>query len=265
MIQIKNRWTGAVLWEGETLVEADLSEADLYRANLSGANLSRANLSRADLSEADLYRANLSGANLSRANLSRANLSRANLSGANLSRANLSGANLSEADLYKANLSEADLSEADLSGADLFGANLSGANLSGANLSGANLYGANLSRANLSGAKDVPASAPAQTCVSPSDGSFTAWKQCRDGVLVKLLIPEDAKRSNATGRKCRASHAIVLEVIGAEVGISHRDGRIVYRAGETVTCHKWCEDRWVECGGGIHYFITRAEAEEYRY
>ena len=153
--------------------------------------------------------------------------------------------------------------------ADLSGANLSRAYLYGANLSGANLYGANLSRADLSGAdlseaKGVPAPVLAHTCVSPSDGSFTAWKQCRNGVLVKLLIPEDAKRSNATGRKCRASHAIVVEVIGAEVGLSHHDGKTEYKAGETITCHEWCEDRWTECGGGIHYFITRAEAEAYR-
>jgi hypothetical protein len=105
--QIKNRWTGAVLFEGDF---------DTMRLCVEAANLSDADLSGADLSRANLFGANLSGANLSGANLSRANLSRANLFGANLSRANLFGANLSRA--------------------NLFGANLSGANLSGANLSG---------------------------------------------------------------------------------------------------------------------------------
>ena len=41
----------------------------------------------------------------------------------------------------------------------------------------------------------------------PSDGAFIGWKKailgCGEAVLVKLLIPEDAKRSSATGRKCR--------------------------------------------------------------
>jgi hypothetical protein len=144
MIEIKNRWTGALL----LCLQADnLSGADLSDANLSDANLSDANLSGANLSDA-----NLSGANLSDANLSGANLSGADLSGANLSGANLSGADLSGADLSGANLSGANLSGADLSGADLSGANLSGADLRGANLSGADLSGANLSGADLSGA-----------------------------------------------------------------------------------------------------------------
>jgi len=102
MIQIKNRWTDEVLWEGETLVGANLSGADLYGADLSEADLYKANLSEADLSEADLSEADLFGANLSGANLSGANLSGANLHGANLSGANLSKANLSGANLYGA-------------------------------------------------------------------------------------------------------------------------------------------------------------------
>jgi hypothetical protein len=124
--QIRDRWTDAVLWEGEAATVKDAIHAALKaRADLSGANLSGANLSGA----------NLSGANLSWADLSRADLSGANLSGANLSRANLSGANLSGADLSGANLSGAHLSGANLSGANLSGANLSWADLSGANLS----------------------------------------------------------------------------------------------------------------------------------
>ncbi|WPU91841.1 pentapeptide repeat-containing protein [Mucilaginibacter sabulilitoris] len=175
-LEIKNWWTGKVLFEFETegntiaktvaecirqarekeslanLSGANLSGANLSLANLSGADLSGANLSGANLSGADLRSADLSGANLSGANLRSANLRSANLSIANLSIANLSGANLSIADLSGANLSGANLSGADLSGADLSGANLSIANLSGANLSGANLSIANLSGANLSGA-----------------------------------------------------------------------------------------------------------------
>ena len=73
-IQIKNRFTGNIIIEGE---EENLK---VFIAKNSGANLSGANL----------YRAYLSGANLSGANLSRANLSGADLSGANLSGANLS-------------------------------------------------------------------------------------------------------------------------------------------------------------------------------
>jgi hypothetical protein len=80
---------------------------------------------------------------------------------------------------------------------------------------------------------------------------------------VKLRIPAEAKRSNATGRKCRAEFAEVLEVIGAEKGVSTNFAphKITYRKGEVVRCDKWDEDRWNECSGGIHHYITRAEAE----
>ena len=104
--EIKNRFTGSVLFSAETetlklCVEravksgADLSRADLFGSSLSGADLLGADLSRAYLSGADLSRSDLS-----RAYLSGAYLSGADLSGAYLSRAYLSGANLSGADLF---------------------------------------------------------------------------------------------------------------------------------------------------------------------
>ncbi|MGC4033635.1 MAG: pentapeptide repeat-containing protein [Tepidisphaeraceae bacterium] len=133
--EIKNRWTGEVLFAADT----DTLEEAVELAVKQGANLSDANLGGANLSGANLRGANLSGANLRGANLSGANLSGANLRGANLRGANLSGANLSGANLRGANLSGANLGGANLSGANLRGANLGGANLSGADLSGANL------------------------------------------------------------------------------------------------------------------------------
>jgi hypothetical protein len=203
--------------------------------------------------DADLYGANLSGADLS---------------GANLSGANLSCADLSDADLSGADLSGADLYGADLSGADLYGADLSGANLSGANLSCANLSGADLSRADLSGAdlygaENIPASVYAISSIVPEIGAFTLLKKCKNNVIVTLSVPAEAKRSNATGRKCRVEFADVVAIDGAEVAYSIHNNSFAYRVGERVTCHEWNNDRWVECGGGIHGFLTRWEAENY--
>ena len=241
--------------------------ADLYGANLIGADLYGANLSGANLYGANLIGANLRGVNLRGADLRGANLRGADLRGANLSGANLYGANLIGANLYGVNLRGADLYGADLRGANLIGANLSGANLRGANLYGANLYGANLSGAdlrgaNLYGAKDLPPLEAARLSIVPETGSYVAWKKCGE-VIVELLIPADAKRSNATGRKCRASHAVVVALHGDGPAVSNRDESIKYRAGETVTCRDWEPDRWIECAGGIHHFITRIEAENY--
>ena len=69
-IEIKNRWTGDVLFEYEkenntlkdTVEKAIENRANLGGANLKGADLYGANLKGADLGGADLYGANLEGA-----------------------------------------------------------------------------------------------------------------------------------------------------------------------------------------------------------
>jgi hypothetical protein len=157
--------------------------------------------------------------------------------------------------------SSINLSGAYLRGANLSSADLSSAYLSGAYLRGAYLSGANLSGADLSGAKDADA-AIAQTRILP-EGSLIGWKRCRDGVIVKLRIPEEAKRSHAFGRKCRAEYADVLEVIGAEVGISQHDGKTEYRTGQRVTPDSFDENWMDECSNGLHFFITKLEAMNY--
>ena len=199
----------------------------------------RANLCGADLRRADLYEADLRGADLYEADLR----------GANLYGANLYGANLYGADLYGANLYEADLR-----GADLYGANLCGANLYGADLYGANLRGANLS---------CP-------IACPEEGAFIGFKKVVNGYIVKLRIPEDAKRCSATSRKCRCSKAEVLSITtidgkddGTREVASKYDSNFIYRVGETVEVADFCEDRWSECSAGIHFFITRTEAMNY--
>ena len=164
------------------------------------------------------------------------------------------------ANLYWANLSGADLSRADLSGANLSGADLSGADLSRANLSGADLSGANLSGANLSGAKNASLFL-ARTEIQPREGEVIGWKKCQHDVIVKLRVPPEAKRSNALGRKCRAEFVEVLKVFGDKPAISMHDSITRYVEGEIVRANGWTEDRIIECGHGIHYYLTREEAE----
>jgi hypothetical protein len=137
--------------------------------------------------------------------------------------------------------------------ADLRGANLCGADLCGASLRGAHLRGAHLRRANLRGA-NLP---PYQIT---QEGTLTVWKKLSNGALAKLLIPEDAARTaSLVGRKCRAERAVVLE----GEGVSSRDGRTRYAPGLTVTPDQYDPDPRVECSHGIHFFLTREEAEAF--
>ena len=224
------------------------------------------------LHDANLCGADLSGANLHGANLYDANLHDANLCGADLSGAYLCGANLHDADLHGADLSHAYLCDAYLCGADLSGANLHGANLSDADLRYADLCGADLRDAN-----HVQLSI-AKTSILPDEGDIIGWKKAwTDGtmlpksVIVKLLIPADAQRSNATGRKCRASTARVLDLQDKQgnslppdtTAYSSYDPEFTYKKGETIHVEDFDTNWCLECAPGIHFFITRIEAAEY--
>lgn len=149
IIEIQNRWTGAVLYSGE---HADVKRA-IEAAVKADASLARAYLAGADLTGATLTGAYLADADLARATLTGATLSGADLTGADLAGANLSGADLSSVSLGCANLIGADLADANLSGADLTGAHLSSVNLARATLARATLAGADLADATLAGAK----------------------------------------------------------------------------------------------------------------
>ena len=149
---------------------------------------------------------------------------------------------------------------------NLSGANMIRADLRGADLSGANLRGADLREADLRGAKEIPEYVSAVTSILPS-GDLIGWKKLGGGLIAKLLIPADAKRGNATGRKCRAEWVKVLEIwdgeSAVEMGYSKRGEQYVYRVGETFYPDNFDDNRWDECSNGVHFFITRWEAENY--
>ena len=162
----------------------------------------------------------------------------------------------------------ADLSKTDLSYADLTGEDLRYADLNGANLRYADLNGAILSYANLNNVKyNHLTSFLNLQC--PSEGSFIGYKKSGDKI-VKLLIMEDSKRSSATSRKCRASHVKVLNITsldGAEeFNRCENTGKYKqeYVKGEEIVVEDFDDDRWNECSTGIHFFITRDEAVNYK-
>ncbi len=139
--------------------------------------------------------------------------------------------------------------------------------LRGFDLRYANLYGAKLSELTV-----------AKTSILPDEGDIIGWKKAYvddtmlpKPVIVKLLIPADAQRSNGTGRKCRASTARVLDLQDKQgnslppdtTAYSGYDTDFTYKKGETVHVENFDTNRWKECAPGIHFFITRIEAVEY--
>ena len=256
-IEIKNI-DGVVIFKHEA--EDNTITLTVEAAVSCGVSLANANLAGTCLTGADLTGADLTGADISWADLADANLKDANLKVANLEGANLEGANLEDADL-----SWADLVGANLEDANLKDANLKGAILDGADLDGADLAGAVLNAAHLNGAQNIPYIP--LSC--PSEGAFVAWKKVEGKYLVKLQVPEDARRTSATTRKCRCDKAMVLDITSLD-GEEHYDevtnnnySETIYKVGEMVYPDSFDENRWNECSNGIHFFINKEEAINY--
>ena len=149
-----------------------------------------------------------------------------------------------------ANLSGADLRYANLRGADLRYANLSDADLRSADLSGADMIGANLPEFQI-----------------PQEGTLVAWKAVVGGVA-KIEVPAEARRTACLiNRKCRAEFVRTIEIVvcgeHAFAAPGLRDASVIYRVGEITKPDSYDDNPAVDCAHGIHFFLTRKEAEEW--
>ena len=116
----------------------------------------------------------------------------------------------------------------------------------------------------------------------PTEGMFKAYKGAvaileKDAMVKKLCIvhiciPADAKRSSASGRKCRADRALVMGIEGLSGEkldpseyciVSLFDTDYIYHVGDVIVIDDFDEDRWKECAPGFHFFMTKEEARDY--
>ena len=271
---------GAILC-GSNLERANLSHANLNSsnlvqtgfqyANIESARLTNANLWSSDLSHANLYCVNLEMANLSNARLDYATLSNADLKFTLMYNVNLRSARLDNVKAYAAVFNGSSLTNADLCNSDLSFADFSFADLRGANLNCADFSNAVLVHTHMRDAEHIDKQLRSVTTILP-EGDLIGWKKAyrdNDDVLVKLLIPSDAKRSNALSRKCRCNKAKVLDIIKINTGEhvtqchSDYDCEFIYEVGKVVVEPRFDKNPWRECSYGIHFFITKEEALNY--
>ena len=130
-------------------------------------------------------------------------------------------------------------------------------------------------------AKNIPRDLP-YPLACPETGKFEAWKKVTAVVdddminplhtfLVKLEIPEDAKRLSSYSNKCRCDKAMVLEIIDLTtnkqvsqvLNCAYRLSQTLYKVGEMVLPDSFDEDRWNECSHGIHFFKDKESAMYY--
>lgn len=283
-------------------VNGNLQGVDLSGNNFEGvdftmANLRGANLSNCKLDGANFYMAHLDGARFYDSVIRKANFTYAFLIGSDLRFVKAREAIFDESSLIGALLNNSDFSKADFGGASIRGtsfctSNLTCASFIDATIVGANFLQANMMNANFDGATidqvkfctdiSVARNLPFIPQVCPESGSFIARKgglteghdsdntHYSDQVVIKLEIPEDAKRSSGEGRKCRCSKAKVLEIRSItepdktyESAYSAYDLEFNYKVGEIITPDSYDENRWNICSNGLHFFMSREEAIMY--
>ena len=207
--------------------------------------------------------------------------------GFNFSRFIFSGAILADSPLFfDSNFEWAKFSYCQMRGASFMDCNFKHADLDYADLTGSTFIRCDFEGATMRGA--ALEYAYFQDCTNipyipmscPETGAFVAYKigygMTKDVLtlrsemrVIKLEIPEDARRSSATGRKCRASKAKVLSiesVVGdqsCDCARSTWDPDFIYKVGETYEIKHFDGNRFNECAPGIHFFLGRNEALRY--
>ena len=241
------------------------------RANLDGADISNTdlrftNLKYASLNDVNFYKSDLRGVDLRKTSLQSANLSYADFREATLNDTYILNSNLAHADFGDASLVGACLAHSNLTKADFQRVNLAWADLRGCVFDNTDLRDCNFMYSNLRGSEYIPY-IPLQC---PSDGAFVGWKKVNN-VLIKLEIPEDAKRSSATTNKCRCDKAKVLgfyDTLGTEELditelVNDKYEKFKYIKGEMVYPDFFDENRWNECSHGIYFFVNKQDAINY--
>lgn len=201
-------------------------------------------------------------------NLENYDLSDMNFSHSNFINANLSNVNFYSSQLVNVLLDDCNLKNANLKNANLERASLRRVNLTYADIRGAKLYAAVLENAILDNIIfDDKTENFRIHC--PEQGAFVAYKKGLDNLIIKLLIPSDARRVSSTMNCCRCDKAKVLEIKNLE-GTKFFDEawstvaeNFCYKLGEWVYAENFNEDRWYDSTGGIHFWMTEEEAKAY--
>lgn len=223
---------------------------NITKSSLLDSDLTESNFNFCDLSFAKMYRCYMRNINAEVSDFNYCVLDKCDISSGIFARCSLLSSSICQSGLSFTTFIECSVSECVFDRSDMSGCKLRLCDIR-------NIYVDNIINF-----PNIP-----MTC--PENGSFTAWKKA-GGYIVKLQIPEDARRSSATGRKCRCDKALVVAIENIDGTpsmiqkvASDYDENFVYRVGETVTEPEFYDNRFRECASGIHFFVTRQEAVDY--
>ena len=178
------------------------------------------------------------------------------------------GVNFNHADFSYANFRGADFGRVDFSHADFSYANFRGVNFTNADFSNADFREVDLRGANFSNTINFLINCP-------EEGSFIAYKKASTDVgipvIIVIRIEEDALRSSATSKMCRASKVTPLRFEDLKGNLlpedtkvfSYYDNSFIYHIGKTIEVKNFDLNRWNKCSAGIHFFMNKHDAIHY--
>lgn len=138
-----------------------------------------------------------------------------------------SNINLKNCSFSNCNFMSCDFSYSNLQNCHFYDCNLQNSNFINCDVCGTKFTNCNFYNATLLGIKNFDVNCSSKLQVCPEVGQFTAFKKAfkwGSNCIVELIIPEHAKRSSATTRKCRTSEALVVKIeddYGREINLCH--------------------------------------------
>lgn len=95
------------------------------------------------------------------------------------------------------------------------------------------------------------------------------YKKLQDDMIATLKLVKGQTFQSERFDKCRTDKALVVEITDIintekyQSGVSSYDENFIYEVGKEVIADKY-DENIEECSGGIHFFLTREKAEEYK-
>ena len=254
----------------EDILNTD-QEIHLHDVDLRGVNLHGYDLRKIDLNNVNLEEANLSEANLSQSLIRSSNFRAANLSSAGFKNSNIFGTSF-----FAAILQYTDFSNSRVIDSELAYANLVRAKLTDVVFHGTKFENANFFRADISGSYFESADLN-DADIEKAIGNLLEYRKGKilkepingykkiDGDMIILEIPAGAVVFSINGNICRTNKAKVTDIIAdyPNDNTYYDSNAIEYSIDKVINVENF--DLIYNAGSttGIHFFMTREEAEDY--
>lgn len=278
------------------LRDSNIQGAVFDNSNLTGVIFDNAKGKHTRFYNSKLYNASFDNVNIDYAQFSLAYIKNTNFTNSNLREATFHGAYLRSVKFYKTNIENGSFSDAHLDNIKFDDCNMSYTNFDGANIVDS-IDSIFASKSNIVNGKNIEYMKGKiltdniigyKKCRRMNGMSISEFKsQCNplllpsnpfipgpmylphsaskeDEVIVTLEIPRGAVVFSINGHKCRTNKAKVIAIDGADKAMS-LNYQTSYYVGDEFTIYNFNCVYNKECAEGIHFFLTREEAEKYIY